>query len=143
MTPVLRNGRRALLALLTLAVVACDPSDACDPGYHEVHGACYPNDEPEPDDDASIGDGDGDGDDGGAEPPDAAPPSDPYEGFGDPCERMSDCPSGLICGAPMLPICTQVNCEDDDSGICPPDWTCLDISAQSPDPSVTEICLGM
>jgi hypothetical protein len=121
----------------TAAASGCDPSDPCDPGYYEEHGACYP--EPVVQDaggDAQLDPGDEDA--GGT--PDAEAPADPYEGFGDPCEEQSDCPEALVCGAPQLALCTQVNCLDD-STVCPPGWTCFDTMGMSPDPSVTSVCL--
>lgn len=136
MTSLLRLSTRALLASLMLTALACDPSDACDPGTYEEHGLCHPLPQPAADagGDASSGDGEDAGDEA-----DAEPPSDPYEGFGDECADQADCPNGLICGAPMLPMCTQINCLQDES-ICPPAWTCLDVAGLSPDPNVTSIC---
>lgn len=131
----------AVLMAMWLLASACDPSDPCDPDYEEIHGACYPRRAPADTDDAAVGlDDDG----GSTTEGDAAaePPSDPYEGFGDECEDASDCRDGLICGAPQLPMCTQVNCMAEPS-ICPPDWTCFDTTGVSPDPSVTSICLNI
>jgi hypothetical protein len=133
--------RLLLAAWLITGLCACEPSDPCDPGYKEVHGACFPIDGEE--DASEPGDAeDGDDEDGGSLMSDAEvePPGDPYEGFGDECADEGDCPEGLICGAPQLPMCTQVNCLDEPS-ICPPDWTCVDTAGASPDPSVTSICL--
>lgn len=131
---------RTFAVLLLGLASACDPSDPCDSGYYEEHGACYPVRMP-----AGDGGGDGDGDadeDAGADPSDAATSGDPYEGFGDECsEAEPDCPNGLVCAAPQLPYCTQVNCLSDDS-ICPPDWTCYDAMGASPDPSVTSACVN-
>jgi hypothetical protein len=128
---------RPLLALLALFALACDPGDPCDPGDYEEHGLCRAH--PEPAMDAGGDAASGDGEDGGSEA-DAEPPADPYEGFGDECAAEGDCPDDLICGAPMLPMCTQVNCIGDES-ICPPGWMCLDVTGLSPDPNVTSICL--
>jgi hypothetical protein len=137
MTSRFQRALRAALTLLMLSTLACDLSDPCDPGDYEEHGACRPIPQDAPlVSDASMGDS---GEDGGSEA-DAEPPSDPYEGFGDACADVGDCRDGLICGAPMLPICTQVNCLDEPS-ICPPDWTCFDTTGLSPDPNVTSICL--
>lgn len=141
MKPLQRIGVFGWLALAALAGAACDPNDACDSGYYEEHGACIPV--PRSEDAGSMHEGDSD-DDGGAEPDasdDAAPASDPYEGSGDDCDDASDCREGLICGAPQLALCTQVNCMEDPS-ICPPDWTCFDTTGVSPDPSVTSVCLN-
>lgn len=135
---MLRTQVLGLLIVAALAGVACDPSDPCDPGYYEEHGACYQIRVPV---DAASGDGDGD-DDGGSDPGDAEVPSDPYEGFGDACEEQADCANDLICGAPQLALCTQVNCMEDPT-ICPPDWVCFDTMGQSPDPSVTSVCLNL
>jgi hypothetical protein len=128
---------RALGALM-LALVACstgcDPSDPCDPGYYEEHGACYPF--------PVVLDAGGDaqaGDDGGSEP-DGEAPADPYEGFGDDCVEQSDCAGDLVCGGEQFPRCTQVNCMADTS-VCPPGWICFDTMGMSPDPSVTSVCL--
>lgn len=138
MMPMQRARIVRLLLIAGLAAIgACDPSDPCDPGFYEEHGACYPNPRSADagDDDARVDEGDDD--DGGAGEPE---PTDPYEGFGDPCEEQSDCVDGLICGAPQLALCTQVNCLDDPS-ICPPDWICYDTMGMSPDPNVDSVCL--
>lgn len=140
MTSTTRGFRCAplWLGLITLSALACDPSDPCDPGYYELHGACYPTPEEEPDAGGDAGPIEDDDAGSDAEPP----PSDPHEGFGDACEDESDCPEALICGGEMLPYCTQVNCMDDPS-ICPSTWTCLDTTGLSPDPNVTSICLRL
>jgi hypothetical protein len=128
-------------ALLLASLSACDPSDACDPGYTEIHGTCYPNPQSMPANDGGNDPDNGlDTDAGDDVTADAGPAGDPYEGFGDACEDQSDCPDTLTCGAPQLALCTQVNCLEDPS-ICPPDWTCLDTTGISPDPSVTSVCL--
>lgn len=137
-----RSACAALLVTLALLGAACDPSDPCDPGYYEEHGACYPIARPADDaGDMSTDEGD---DDGGAltDAEEPEPPADPYEGFGDPCEEQSDCVNGLVCGAPQLALCTQVNCLED-ATICPPDWICYDTMGASPDPSVTSVCLDL
>ena len=141
MTKMLRAQWVGLSLVLSLLGGACDPSDPCDSGYYEEHGACYPIRMPVSDG-GGDGDGDGDDEDAGGEPSDAEAPSDPYEGFGDECEEQSDCPNGLVCAAPQLPYCTQVNCMDD-ADICPPEWTCFDTMGMSPDPSVTSVCLNL
>lgn len=139
MKPVLRMNVSVLLMLGALGGVACDPSDPCDPGYYEEHGACYAY--PQPAVDAGR-DASAELDEDGGEVADAAPPADPYEGFGEACEEQSDCADGLICGAPQLALCTQVNCMEDPS-ICPPGWTCFDTTGVSPDPSVNSVCLNL
>jgi hypothetical protein len=61
--------------------------------------------------------------------------------FGKSCQAAADCAGGnaSICGAPQLPICTQINCDSGEvnEGICPTGWQCLTIA---PNPSV---CLKM
>lgn len=144
MTAVLRRPVDVVLALLLLTALACDPSDPCDPGDYEEHGLCreIPDEVVDAGMDASSDASSDEGDDGGSEPEEEPPTSDPYEGFGDGCADDGDCPNDLICGAPMLPSCTQVNCTEEPS-ICPPDWTCFDTTGVSPDPSVTSICLDL
>lgn len=126
--------------VLTLALAAswsgCDPSDPCDPGYYEEHGACYPYPVVQ---DAGGDAQAGEDEDGGSES-DAAPPADPHAGFGEDCVEQSDCSNNLVCGGEQFPRCTQVNCMDD-PGICPPDWICYDTMGMSPDPTVTSVCL--
>ena len=108
---------RARLFGLSLLFVAgaCDPSDPCDSGYYEEHGACYPVRAPAGDGDGDAG-SDGDDEDGGREPSDADAPSMPYEGFGDECEEQSDCPNGLVCAAPQLRF------------LCPPEISLLEVT---------------
>lgn len=137
MRPPLPQGRWAVLTLLMLTALACDPNDPCDPGDYEDHGVCRAL--PAQDVDAGADASSGDGDDGGSDPGEEQP-ADPYEGFGEACADDGDCPSVLVCGGEMLPYCTQVNCLDE-SSTCPPDWMCLDVTGLSPDPNVTSICL--
>ncbi len=133
---------RWALCVAAIGLTACDPSDPCDPGYYEEHGACRLFG-------AAANGGDGDqadasqDDDGGesAEPADASN-ADPYASFGDECAEQADCPSHLVCGAPQLAYCTAVSCLADAS-TCPPGWTCLDVTGSSPDPSVTSVCLNL
>jgi hypothetical protein len=139
MTHARTAGMGAVIALFWVGLGACDPSDPCDDGYHEVHGACYKDAELR---DASVPSDDEDGGDEDSADAEAPSPADLYEFFGDDCSDESGCPQALICGAPELPVCTQVNCLQDEA-LCPPDWACTDISAFSPDPDVTSICLQM
>ena len=125
---------RSIMPLLFAVfwAAACDPSDPCDPGQYEDHGACYSL--------SARGDG-GSDDDAGADGADAAARS--YSGFGKPCKQAADCTAAApSCGAPMSPVCTAVNCMGD-PGVCPPSWTCFDVSAFSPDPSVTSACVQL
>lgn len=136
----------AACALIALCA-ACELDNPCDPGHRLEHGACYPPKRAtpggaKPDAGAASADAGAVDGDGGDEPrADAsAPAGDPYEGFGEACAMTADCAKGLICGAPMLALCTRTNCIDDPDA-CPSDWTCLDVTGLSPDPSVTSICL--
>ena len=118
----------------SLGVFGCDPSDPCDRGQYADHGACYalPRDGG---DDASVAvDGAvGDADSGELS----------YEGFGDACDRPEDCKGAApSCGAPTSPVCTAVNCMGKPAA-CPPDWTCLDVTGLSPDPSVKSACVKL
>jgi hypothetical protein len=124
------SGGVLALALFGCALGACDPSDPCDPGYYADHGACYR---------LAAGDAAVD-DDAGSEP---AADAGRYAGFGDSCSKQSDCPpSAPACGAPMLPVCTVVNCLDKGPGVCPPGWNCMDVKAVSPDPAIESVCVN-
>jgi hypothetical protein len=137
--PTVRALGALMLGVVMLGIAAsstgCDPSDPCDPGYYEEHGACYPF--------PAVLDAGGDaqaGDDDGGSEPDGEAPADPYEGFGDDCVEQTDCAGDLVCGGEQFPRCTQVNCMADTT-ICPPGWICFDTMGMSPDPSVTSVCL--
>jgi len=135
-------------------MIACDPSDPCDSGYYEEHGSCRLL----PSDAGGDSGGESGGESGGGASPsddddagpnadsdadsDAASNADPYAGFGDDCTEQTDCPDALVCGAPMLPYCTAINCMDD-AQLCPPDWLCFDTMGMSPDPTVTSVCLNL
>jgi hypothetical protein len=127
-------SERMRLAALVIAIgvfAACDPSSPCDPGYYADHGACYLS---------SSGKHDGAPDlDAGAEDAQAGR----YDGFGTACTQSSQCPaSAPACGAPMLAVCTIVNCLDKGPDTCPPHWTCLDVKTLSPDPTVESVCVN-
>lgn len=115
--------------LWSCAIAACDPSDPCDPGYFEDHGYCYLLDGGFDWRDAALDE------DGGAD-------SNPNATFGSPCVKQSDC-GGIapICGGPMLPLCTQIQCLD--TTLCPAGWQCFDITkyAQEIAPGVTSACI--
>ena len=127
---------RARLFMLALCGVvswaACDPDDPCDPGYVADHGVCVRTMElPRTDADGGAGDA---GADGGFANDDSD--------FGRPCEVMQDCGGKApMCGAPMLPLCTAINCLQGESQ-CPGDWTCLDVSSWAQAyPGVESLCI--
>ena len=112
--------------------MGCDPSDPCDTGYYEDHGGCYPFDASpptNPDDQDSGTDG---------------PGGNPNATFGTKCNNDSDCSEvAPSCGAPMFPVCTAINCHAQAVNPCPATWTCLDVTAYSPDPTVTTVCVQL
>ena len=114
------------------ALFACDPDSPCDPGQYADHGACYSL--------KSKSDAAADGD-AAADASDAGPRK--YEGFGKACSSAADCTHDApACGAPSSPVCTAVNCMKMPE-VCPDDWTCLDVTGLSPDPSVTSACVKL
>lgn len=122
--------------LSVCGLFACDPEHPCDPGYKADHGLCL-----------RENGGSGPEADGGSEdagPSDSSYDNDDESAFGRTCEKMSDCGGKApICAAPMLPLCTAVNCMQGESK-CPGDWTCLDVSTwDRPDTSVKSICVKL
>jgi hypothetical protein len=124
---------RAFVITLLLATAGCDLSNHCDPGQIYMNHDCFNV----PDAAAS---GDGGGDDGGASPgDDGAAACQPYQGFGDTCTDVSMCSCGLdSCNTFMGNYCTHTHCLADPT-ICPPGWTCLDLS--SVDPTTGSACV--
>lgn len=125
------------LYALSLALSACDPSDPCDPGYYADHGACFRlNQHLDAGGDVDdIDDADA-GETYGQAPFDA-------DDFGKTCSSFDDCSgSAPVCGAPMFPLCTAINCLEG-AAQCPSDWQCLDVTALSNDPGVRSICLKL
>jgi hypothetical protein len=119
-----------MLVLGCCAAAACDPDDACDPGFYADHGYCYLSDGgPSPFSDTGL-----DADSGELI-------QNPNATHGMSCVEQSDC-GGVApaCGGPMLPICTSINCLTGGSG-CPPGWLCVDISKYEPAPGVTSVCV--
>jgi hypothetical protein len=120
-----------LAALASVGVLAgCDPKHPCDKGYYADHGFCYLMDAGN--DwylDASI-----DGEDGGVVP------QNPNAMYGSPCKLQSDCGGEApVCGGPMLPLCTTINCE---SAGCPVGWSCIDVSKYpGVAPGVISVCI--
>jgi hypothetical protein len=125
--------RTWMLTVASVSSFACDPDDPCDPGYYADHGVCVGILEmPEPK-------ADGGSDDAGPNHGFANDDTD----FGRACELDSDCGGKApACGAPMLPLCTAVNCIQGEAQ-CPPAWTCLDISNWDERPylEVLSICV--
>jgi hypothetical protein len=117
------------------ALAGCDPSDACDRGYYADHGFCYLSDGGfDWVSDAQTTDGE----DGGA------PTQNPNAKFGTPCTLQSECGgTAPVCGGPMLPVCTQINCLDD-STLCPDGWTCIDVTKyMASAPGVNSVCINL
>ncbi|HSC88235.1 MAG TPA: hypothetical protein VLC09_13220 [Polyangiaceae bacterium] len=48
--------------------------------------------------------------------------------WGESCEQIDECEGGLLCLAPDLPYCTQVNCNPDPAQdtVCPDTYTCVE-----------------
>lgn len=125
---------RSLGLVVVTLLFACDPEHPCDPGYRADHGVCLKESV------AVRPDADGGSDDGGPVPSFGAA----EDVFGRTCEKASDCGGKApVCGAPMLPLCTAVNCLEGDSE-CPDDWTCLDVSSwERPVPEIKSICVKL
>jgi hypothetical protein len=117
-----------VVALALPGGLGCDVSQHCDPGQIYMHYACY--DPPQGGADGGI---DSDVDVVGNDGNDAAGACAQYEGFGATCTVVSQCPCGLdSCNTFMgANYCTRTHCLADPT-ICPPGWTCLDVSAFDP-----------
>lgn len=125
-----------LLASFALVLPACI-DDPCDPGFYAIRGSCFPD----PIDAATTDtgeDGDAGEDSDGGEVDDAPACEAP---FGADCTNDAQCGCGTVC-IPMINICSAFQCQGGD--VCPddPGWSCLDISAMSPDPAITHLCFG-
>jgi hypothetical protein len=120
-------------ALYCLGLAACDPKDPCDRGYRADHGFCYLVDAGfDWANDAQVSENDS-----------GAPLTNPDAMFGSPCVLQSDC-GGVapVCGGPMLPICTAVNCLETGTSTCPSGWQCIDVTKYNASgPGVTSVCI--
>ncbi len=124
-----------LLPPLVLAAGGCLTGDHCDPGMRYENHSCVvqpdaapppaPAPPPPADDGGSLDDGAG-GDGGAGMCP-------MYAGFGDPCTNVSQCRCGLdYCDTYMnTNRCTRIGCKQNPS-LCPPGWTCMDLSVFLP-----------
>jgi hypothetical protein len=133
--------RLALSIALVVGGLGCELSTHCDPDQIYMNNNCFDM-PPAPAEaganpDAMMtevdgGDGAGDGDGGNS--------CTPYQGFGDTCTDVSQCSCGLdSCNTFMnANYCTHTRCLADPS-VCPPGWTCLDLSAF--DPTTGSACL--
>jgi hypothetical protein len=112
---------------------ACDPDNACDKGFYADHGYCYVSDAQTElmAVDANVTE------DGGTLM------QDPNATFGKPCSVQSDC-GGVapVCGGPMLPMCTNINCMEAGKDTCPSGWLCVDVTKYSPTPGVMSACVS-
>lgn len=147
MNGAVRMLASASLALaLALATTSCDPNPACDPGQHQDTGACYPNtptgggNGDGGSNDAAAGDGEDSGKGGSSA---CVPGPGHYQGFGTACTADTDCSCyAPTCATAPLNYCSHLECQSDTS-LCPPGWSCTDISAFSSDPKATHICVKM
>ena len=122
-----------LSIVFTCAGLGACIDEKCDPGFEPLRGACYP---------VAIDSGplEAPADAGDAGPDGAAAECPSGEGFGVACQDEAECTCGTHC-IPVLEICSLRNCQDTPE-VCPADWECRDISAASPDPNVSSICLA-
>jgi hypothetical protein len=131
-----RFARPWLFFVLLLPLGGCI-DEKCDPGYERIRGSCFIE---APQGDAGAGPMDGtDGDDDAGAPGDSSTACDPGEDVGQECAANADCGCGTLC-APVLNYCTLTNCHESGAPECPDGSECLDISAQTPDPTITSIC---
>lgn len=114
----------ALSALAPALLLGCRDDDPCDPGQVYKDSNCLPIPTGTGGSTAMPGSGGAGGT--GSE----------ASQFGKTCATADDCGGDApVCGAPQLPICTQVLCAagEANEGVCPPAWQCLTVA---PNPSV-------
>jgi hypothetical protein len=128
--------KRTSIILTVVWLTTCLPDDRCDPGQRHELGSCLPK--PQPD-----AGGPQEEDAGEADAATACAPGS-YEGFGVSCESDADCTgcAAPTCATAPINLCSRIQCQDDPK-LCPPDWSCTDISAFSGNPNVTHICLKL
>jgi len=111
-------------SLAGLALSACQDDDPCDEGQVYKYAGCVPLPKATG---GSTGSGGGSGDpeagggSGGA-------PTQAESQFGKACADATECGGDApLCGAPQLPICTQILClpGEMNEGACPADWMCI------------------
>lgn len=112
-----------LLGLGCVVFVGCWEGNPCDPGQVVRLDQCVaaPTAAPTSSPDA------------GEPSADAAGGDAPIDNFGMTCASASDCAGGTapVCGAPQLPMCTQVLCQagEANAGACPMGWQCVAIGS--------------
>jgi hypothetical protein len=140
----MRSFRRFSIPLLSLLVavpaagLGCQPTNACGAGFAQGEDEqCRPVASPS----ADAGIPPTDGGNGVVEDAAADAPTAPSgSSFGKTCASMADCGGDApICGAPQLPMCTQIMCQagEANAGACPADFTCLST------PGNPSVCLKM
>lgn len=120
---LLRFALGAVLAAASAALAACEDDSPCDPGQVYRNSACYPAP-------TATGGSTGNPGDGAA-----GETSGETSQFGKSCTSQDECGGDApICGAPQLPMCTQINCAEGEAnaGACPPDWMCISPGGSTP-----------
>lgn len=118
--------------LASLILSGCLSDDVCDRGFLEKGGVCFRN--------ASTTDAAASDTDAGEEADAASSGADRYAHFGDTCTTDDQCQAPAPTCLGVLMYCSLIQCNAGDA-LCPPSYTCTDISMASPDPSVTHVCL--
>lgn len=128
-----------LVAAVALLPLSCVSGDRCDPGMRFERNTCVavpPDAASAPRRDAAP-----------APRPDAAPAGDGgaamcimYESFGEPCTTAPECRCGLdYCDTyNNANRCTMTGCKADPA-VCPPGWSCMDLSVYGP--TLPSICV--
>jgi hypothetical protein len=114
-------ARLCILLLLLAGPPGCQPDVRCDEGQVYQRGACVVVDAGAPEETDACTDAG-------------------HTHYGDPCTEHAACPCPTNWCAVMpgasTGVCTHTGCLDD-PGLCPADWSCLDLSVFQPDlPSI-------